>query len=254
MEKESILVIGATGASGLAFIAEALSSPNPPKNLTLYVRSPSKLPPEYNTTTTTNNNPHKPIITISEGSLTSYDTLSQTLRDNKITTVISFLGAYMSFTKFLTRDKSTPIADSFPTLLRAMKDNGVKRLFALSTPAHWVEGQDVAPASWSWKMSLYLMMPRIVVPQGNEEMRMIAKRVIDEAGDADSDEGRSIEWTIFRVPHLTDQAADLPVWAGFVGPEHKGSLDLSRRSQARWLLKEIEERKWVRKAPFLGNY
>lgn len=166
------------------------------------------------------------------------------MKDHGITTVISFLGAYVSLTKFLTRDTSTPIADSFPTIIRAMKDNNVKRLFALSTPAYWVKGQDVA----TLKMKVYLLMPVVVIPQGNAEMKKIAENVVAEADKA------GIEWTIFRVPHLTEKAADLPVWAGFVGPEWKGSLDLSRRSQARWVLKELEERQWVRKAPFLGNY
>lgn len=63
-----------------------------------------------------------------------------------------------------------------------------------------------------------------------------------------------LDWTVFRVPHLNDGSADLPVWAGLLGPEYKGSLELSRPSQARWLLKEIEERAWIKGAPSLGNY
>lgn len=81
-------------------------------------------------------------------------------------------------------------------------------------------------------------------------MVAIAKNVI-EAGK----ENPELEWTVFRIPHLTEASADLPVAAGFLGDaKYKGSLSLSRLSQARWILKEIGERKWVRQAPVLGNY
>ena len=91
-----------------------------------------------------------------------------------------------------------------------------------------------------------------MAPQGNAEMAKIAENVVAGASAGRGEEG--IEWTVFRVPHLTNNVPDRPVWAGFVGPDHKGSLELSRKSQARWLLREIEERQWVNKAPFLGNY
>ncbi|KAJ7275046.1 hypothetical protein C8J57DRAFT_1313493 [Mycena rebaudengoi] len=65
---------------------------------------------------------------------------------------------------------------------------------------------------------------------------------------------KCLDWTIFRVPHLTTDAADLPVWAGLWGPEFKGSTSLSRESMSRWVLQEIEQRKWVKGAPALGNY
>ena len=94
-------------------------------------------------------------------------------------------------------------------------------------------------------MSACLLMPPLFVPQANAEMVAIA-----EAVSAEED----LDWTIFRVPHLNEGNADLPVWAGLLGPDYKGSLELSRASQARWLLKEIDERAWIRAAPALGNY
>ena len=65
-----------------------------------------------------------------------------------------------------------------------------------------------------------------------------------------------IEWTIFRVPHLTDNydEVELPVWAGMFGSEFRGSSNLSTTALARWLLEEIRESRWVWKAPALGNY
>jgi hypothetical protein len=94
-------------------------------------------------------------------------------------------------------------------------------------------------------MHAWLLLPAFFIPQGNAEMMAIAKAVAAE------DE---LDWTIFRVPHLNEGNADLPVWAGLLGPDYKGSLELSRGSQARWLLQEIEERAWIKGAPSLGNY
>jgi hypothetical protein len=94
-------------------------------------------------------------------------------------------------------------------------------------------------------MRVWVLLPAFFIPQGYAEMVAIAKTVAAE------DE---LDWTIFRVPHLNEGSADLPVWAGLLGPDHKGSLELSRASQARWLLKEIEERAWIKGAPLLGNY
>ena len=84
-----------------------------------------------------------------------------------------------------------------------------------------------------------------MTPQGNAEMVAIAEAVAAE---------KDLDWTIFRVPHLTEASSDLPVYAGLLGPDYKGSLSLSRGSQARWILKEIEENVWVKQAPAIGNY
>ncbi|KAJ6486897.1 hypothetical protein C8R45DRAFT_902995 [Mycena sanguinolenta] len=223
----NILVLGATGMSGLAFIQVALSQPNPPA-LTLYVRSSVKLPADI----------HKK-ARIVEGSLTDQLKLSEAMEG--VDTVVSLLGAYPSFSAFVFRTTSTPIGDAFRGILSAMRSKGVKRILALSTPSFSPDPSEVFSIGWS----IYGLMPKIMVPQGNAEMVAIAKAV------ASADD---LDWTVFRVPHLTEAAADLPVAAGIIGPDYKGSFDLSRASMAVWILREIEERKWVKKAPMLGNY
>ncbi|KAJ7234619.1 hypothetical protein B0H12DRAFT_1327645 [Mycena haematopus] len=223
----SILILGATGVSGLAFIQVALSQPNPPA-LTLYVRSRTKLPADI----------HKKARII-DGNLTDQTKLLEAMEG--VDTVVSFLGAYLSFSAFVFRTSSTPIGDAFQSILAAMRTKGVKRIFALSTPSFSPDPSEVFSLGWT----TYSLMPKIVVPQGNAEMVAIGKAVA--AAD-------DLDWTVFRVPHLTEKAADLPVAAGVIGPDFKGGFDLSRASMAVWILKEIEERKWVKKAPMLGNY
>jgi hypothetical protein len=122
-----------------------------------------------------------------------------------------------------------------------MRTKGARRIFALSTMSFSPDPSETFPLKWS----LYQIFPKLVVPQGNAEMVGIGQAVAA---------AEDLDWTVFRVPHLTDEAADLPVFAGLLGPDFKGSMNLSRASIAVWILKEMEERKWVKKSPVLGNY
>jgi hypothetical protein len=64
-----------------------------------------------------------------------------------------------------------------------------------------------------------------------------------------------LDWTIFRVPFLDPALKDpnLKVEAGFIDENYHGSVRLGRPSQAKWVLDEIQERKWIKGAPQLGN-
>jgi hypothetical protein len=84
-----------------------------------------------------------------------------------------------------------------------------------------------------------------MVPQGNAEMNAIA--VVVEAHK------HEIETTVFRVGFLNDGPADTEVFAGMIGPDYKGSVNLSRASMSRWILKESDERKWISNVPSIGN-
>ena len=216
------------GVSGLAFVQAALDQRKGQK-LTLYVRSKNKVSAEVVAKTN---------VRVVEGSLTNYETLEDAMTG--VDTVVSFLGAYMSFSAFVRRTRTTPIGDSFPVVFKAMRAQGIKRILALSTPSYYVETEE---HSWAWW--LYLCIPPLMVPQGSAEMVAIGKNV---AAQTDFD------WTVFRVPQLTNGDGDLPVFAGLIGPEYKGKRALSRASQARWVLQEIEERNWIKGAPALGNY
>lgn len=54
-----------------------------------------------------------------------------------------------------------------------------------------------------------------------------------------------------RVPGLTNKGY-LPVQTGMVG-SGKDGLQLSRKSNAVWVLQELQEGKWIGKAPVLSN-
>ncbi|KAK4699983.1 hypothetical protein P7C70_g6269, partial [Phenoliferia sp. Uapishka_3] len=221
----SILLLGATGVSGLAFIS-AIAELQPSTKLTVLVRNRLRLPSGIN-------------ARVVEGSLDSEATVETALEG--VDTVVSFLGAYVSLKAFLTRDTTTPIGDAFRVVTRVMKRKGIKRVLVLSTTSAF----QLPGETFTWGQWLIGLMPPFVVPQGNAEMRALALAVAEED---------DFDYTIFRVPHLTEGGPDNKVWAGLMGPEYQGGIDLTRDSLVRWVLKEIAEGKWVRGAPALGNY
>ena len=69
--------------------------------------------------------------------------------------------------------------------------------------------------------------------------------------------GDKIEWTCFRVPLLKGEELkkdDGKVQVAWVGDAHgKDGLSLDRSRLVHWVLRELQERKWVGKCPILSN-
>jgi hypothetical protein len=157
-----------------------------------------------------------------------------------VDTVVSFLGAPLSPSAFVWRTKTTPTADSVPTIFRAMRAQGVKRILALSTTSYPVSSEQKPWTFWP-----LCFMPPTFVPQGDAEKVAIARNVTAQA---------VLDWTVFCVPHLNNGSADLPVAAGLLGPEYKGTTELRRASLAWWAMEEIRKGEWIKGAPAVGNY
>lgn len=243
MSEEHVLLLGASGETGIVFLNHYLTLTNAPL-LTLYIRASgrAKLPKTV---------ADSPNIRIFEGGLTDRQAFEKALSAGgpfpQVTTVLSFLGAYISLWYFITRQKPTPIADAFhSTILPTMREVGVKRILALSTPGGFKYPEESAKMTWSaW---LNLLPPKIIVPQGNAEMAGIAEAVI-LAGAEDG----QLEWTVFRVPLLTHEDPDAVVSAGELFKDYRGTWQLTRGSLSKWLLAELVERKHVRRVSMVGN-
>ena len=219
------------------FIKAALSYPSKP-HLTLLVRTPSKLNPEWLS---------HPQITVIEGSLTGTTAVFKAAAD--ATSVVSFLGAYITLSNFLTRDTSTPIANALESrLFPAMKAAGVKRIIMLSSVGRFQRPGDYVPYGKYWLFTY--VAPKTVVPGGAAEMKRIGEVTVEQGNEL------GLDWTVFRIPHLNDGDAEgeLPVEvARNVDAEYKGGLELSRASLVNWILRELEEGKWIGETPVLGN-
>lgn len=246
MPGQHYLLLGATGASGVEFIKQVLEDPaqTPIPHVTLFIRSDSesKLPSAAL---------NQANFRLVEGSLADQQAIKRALAaDEKfppVSIVVSFLGAYMTLKPLFTRDKSHPIADAFTSnILPAMKASNVSRIIALSTPTGCYSDEEAKTVPWKWWF--YMQIPRLLAPQGNAEMAGIANAVIS-AGNKD----RDLEWTVFRVPHLTEGLRDAGVVAGLLEKNYTASLNLSRGSLVKWVFNEVNEKAWIRGTPMLAN-
>lgn len=193
------------------------------------------------------------------GELDDQATLETALTDPTIPidAVVSFLGPYASLKAFLLRTSSTPLADKFPTILKAMKHAGVRRILAISSPAWLVQaegndkdnhaGEYSDQMSWGWWLAMRFVA--FILPQGSVEMEQIGRRVAEEGLRG----GWGLKWTVFRIPRLNNGPSDLEVSAGYLGQDFDGSKELSRKSMARWLVGELEAGEWIDKAPVVSN-
>lgn len=238
------LLLGATGYSGIEFIQQVLDETAQQPYVTLFARagSESKLP------AAALNNANFRLVT---GSLTDSQAVKKALAPDEkfppVDIVISYLGAYPSFMPLFTRDKSTPIADAFAsTILPAMKSSHVPRIIALSTPTGCYSTEETKTVPWKWWF--YMQLPRLLQPQGNAEMAGIADAII-KAGNKD----RDLQWTVFRVPHLTNGSRDAHVVAGHLERNYTATLNLTRASLVKWVFDEVKEKAWVRGTPMLAN-
>lgn len=232
--REHILVLGATGVSGIAFTKHVQTLPEAlrPK-LTLYVRSLGKLAKDTTSDST---------IRICEGGLDDEHALNEAMAGG-VTAVVSFLGSYLSFKHLIFRTTTPrPITDALPGVFSAMRENGIKRVFVLSTPGAYPLKKEL-PLSWYWYIPT-VILPSVIVPQGHAEMRGIAE-VTAKQDDLD--------WTIYRVPNLNDGDENLEVVAGSINQDYKGTTELSRGSLAKWILKSIEDRAWIKEVPMVSN-
>lgn len=108
--------------------------------------------------------------------------------------------------------------------------------------------------SWSWW--LFNLFPRFVVPQGNAEMRELGRAVLDVDESLGIREKRDLDATVIRVPlGMTAKGAELDVLAfeRLGGEDGSESKEVSKGSLARWILREVEEGKWIGKAPVVVN-
>lgn len=116
------------GHCGVAFINQVPSDPSCTLHLTLFVRNAAKLPP----TNVTNDR-----ITIVEGALNNPTSLTTAMKGG-VDAVVAFLGAYITLKVFPSRDRSAPIANSFPTLFDTMRAHNVNCIIVLSTPGGYL--------------------------------------------------------------------------------------------------------------------
>ena len=134
--------------------------------------------------------------------------------------------------------------------------SSIRRCIVLSTASFKVPEDTV-----TWKWWIVISMISLLGGTCYQEINGLS-RATSSLG------GNDIQWTLFRyaypnnilpsyaystrrVPNLTGGEAK-PVQASYLGDGTDG-LFVTRKSVAIWVLQELEEKKWVDKAPCLSN-
>ncbi|PMD42260.1 hypothetical protein L207DRAFT_307892 [Hyaloscypha variabilis F] len=217
-----ILVLGATGQTGIDFCNLALSSPHN-HTLTLYARNPTKVPEAISS----NSN-----VTIIKG----------TLEDEVMLKIAASCGAkiFVSFAGPTGRLSGTPVTDGMKLLFPLLIQNKFRRALILGTCSF-----PAPPDKPSWKWSALVTFVKVIGGSAYSEFNSLGEFVTSQDVD-------KIKWTLFRVPFLGN-GEEKAVTATFAGSGEDGMF-LSRKSIAAWVLSEMgEDSEWVGKAPVLCN-
>ena len=207
-----LAIFGATGRAGRHLVAQALDRGHA---VTALARNPQKLADVTGQ------------IEVAEGDVKDAEAVARVVAGADA--VLSVLGPTTNLPRY-------EVTQGTEHILAAMAAHDVRRL-VLSTGAGVADPSDASPLLHRVITLLLKLFSRHVY----EDMRRVADTV--RASDVD--------WTIVRVPMLTDEPASDNIKAGYVG---KGpGTRLSREDLASFMLNEVERGQWVRKAPVISN-
>ncbi|KAK3299691.1 uncharacterized protein B0H64DRAFT_440048 [Chaetomium fimeti] len=229
MAGDAVLVLGATGPSGICVVRELLHRNH---RTIAYVRSPDKIPDDLKS---------NPLLEITTGDIES-PLLPQTLARTNPSTIISLLGPTPSA---LLTTLTSPFGPPLPYpahyadhILPAMRDHGVARILALCTISY------AAPDDESnWTRAGFRGLVRVVMPAAYRAMVGIAGVFKGEVGGL----LEGVDWVLMRVPGLVGGAEEMEwrvdrevggVYAGVVGREW--TANVKRGRLARWCVDWVE--------------
>ncbi|KAI0733958.1 NAD-P-binding protein [Fomitopsis betulina] len=217
-----LLILGATGPTGLKTVEEALATSH---TLVIYARSPQKIPDAIAT---------NPAVTVVEGQLTDAETLTRAMQG--VDAVLSTLGPAVK--KGPSHPSDTPLAHAYSLVIEVMKRQGVRRLIALGTASMKDEHDQ-------FSIVFAALVSGVALFAHNAYNDVVAiARVIRS-------EGAELEWTIARVPLLTD-SDDKEVVVGYIG-DGKTKTTLARTGFAYFVVSELESSDWCRKSPLISS-
>lgn len=221
------LILGATGTSGILLVRKALEV-YPDATIIIFARSPDKIPEDLR-----NNGS----LTIVKGTLDDLDELEAAVQLG-IDVVLSALGPVVSPTGRTNHPANTPIATFYGHLIDLLHKYNVKRFISLSTAS--VSDPDDKP---SWKYAAIVRAVKTVAYPAYAD--------IVAMGEVIRGKGQDLDYTLVRVPFLTNANAE-KVYGGHVGDGKIGVI-LSRKGFASFSVGEVANREWVKGAPMISN-
>ena len=208
-----IAIFGATGDTGRQLVEQALAAGH---YVVAYVRNPSKL-----------NISHERLKVI-QGELADEPLIESAV--SGADAVISALGPRGD-------SKNKPITHGMQNIIAAMKKRGVRRLIITST----LSAKDPNdPLNFKTKALVNLV--KVTMHAAYEEIVSVAETVRNS----------DLDWTIVRLTMLNNNPKSGKVKAGNVGKGEVGTW-ISRADLAEFLLKQVQDTKYLRQAPAISN-
>ena len=134
-----------------------------------------------------------------------------------------------------TRD--TALSDGVKNIIASMEKVGVKRLIQIAT----VSATDPQDGK-DFRFKLMVALVKRVVPGGYAEIVRIGKAV----------RASRLDWTLVRVPLLNEKQRTKSVRVGYLGQKVVKSA-ISRADLAWFMLEQVQNDEYVRKAPVISN-
>lgn len=206
-----LAIFGGTGKTGQHLIDHALKAGH---EVVMLARTPSKVTSKSDK------------LRVVQGDILDAASVAETIQDADA--VLSVLGPSNNKPEFT-------ISRGMDNILSAMNKHGVRRII-ISAGAGVRDPQD---------------QPKLIDKIAGFALNIISKNVVaDMQQVVDKVRASDRDWTIVRVPMLTDQPAQGTLKVGYVGDI---SPRLSREDMAAFMLKQVADDTHTRKAPAISN-
>lgn len=208
-----IAVFGSTGPSGQLIIKYALAKGY---EVVAYARNPAKISFQ-----------DKKLIIV-KGNLNDVPAIEKAI--NGVDAVISILGPSSNV-------KTTELSNGTMHIINAMKKYNVGRLVAMGTAS--VNDENDLPV---FKFRLLVSVVKKIIPGAYREIRLIGS-MVKQSG---------LDWTLIRLGLLTNKTATGKLIAGYYGQD-KINIGISRADLAKFFVDQVEDTKYIQKAPAISN-
>jgi putative NADH-flavin reductase len=210
----NVAIFGGTGETGLLVIKKALAAGH---RVTAFARNPAKISFQDKN------------LKIIKGELTDINQIEKAVIGSDV--VISVLGP-------TGKAKGLIISTGIKNIISAMERNGVKRFIATATPSFKVPND-----KFQLSFSLAIFMIKTLAKD--------AYNNIVATGAAVSNS--QLDWTLVRIPMLSRKPKTGKLNIGYTGTDNVKVFSLSREDLADFLIKQISDKIYLKKAPILSN-
>ena len=214
------LILGATGLSGILVVRKTLEL-YPEATIVLFARSPDKVPPDI---------AQNPAVSLIKGELTDLDALSTAIQG--VNVVLSALGPLAN------HPPGNIIATFYGHLVDLMIKHSIKRIIVLGTAS-------ISDSKDKFSLVFKLLIATVRLGAYNAYSDIVA------VGEVIRTKGDALDWTIVRVPILTNKESEEAV-AGHVG-DGKTGIYLSRKAYAAFTVHEVENMEWIKESPLISS-